>query len=132
MIANHIGVEAVNQIESAKAFASLLDRPMRLAGPDGDIALVPINDSFTLYFFQSDKPNHIHMAFHLEQEEFDALIERLKKAEIPFGTEPENPTNRRTDGHPFGGDGIYFADQDKNLWEFVTKTRNEWRDKGSR
>ena len=47
-----------------------------------------INKSLTLLFDDDDTFESHHLAFHVSNREFDAIFDRIKKANIPFGSAP--------------------------------------------
>src|SRR5579862_8829775 len=118
MKVNHISVPATDYVYSATLMAELLDKPTRKAGPEDKFILLPINETFTLHFFKAIKVDRIHVAFQVNEQEFDDLIKRLDSKGLPYGNEPGDPRNKKTDGHLIGAKGVFFLDPDKHLWEF--------------
>jgi len=78
-------VPARDKAQAAKFFADIfgLER-----GPSGHFAPVRINKSLTLLFDDDDTLESHHLAFHVSNREFDAIFDRIKKANIPFGSAP--------------------------------------------
>ena len=93
-------------------------------------ASVYINDSLTLDFVSpsflrptaaaASEPVPInHYCFRVSDAEFDAVVERIRKAGVKFwstlGGEPDNKINTR-----LGGKGVYFMEPDGHGWEILT------------
>jgi catechol 2,3-dioxygenase-like lactoylglutathione lyase family enzyme len=92
-------------------------------------ASVYINDSLTLDFVSpsflrptaaASEPVPInHYCFQVSDADFDAVVERIRKAGVTFwstlGGEPDNKVNTR-----LGGKGVYFMEPDGHGWEILT------------
>ena len=91
---------------------------------------VYINDSLTLDFVnwswlgpfvkaESDSVPINHYCFRVSDADFDAAVERIKKAGVKFsGTgvgEPDDKINTR-----LGGKGLYFTGPEGHAWEILT------------
>src|SRR3989442_1037303 len=61
-----------------------------------------------------------HYAFHLGEDEFDAIFQRVQEADIPWGSDPRSTTNRQLNSRK-GGRGVYFHDPDGHLLELLTR-----------
>ena len=62
-----------------------------------------------------------HYAFHVNDEEFDAIFGRIKEAGIPYGSGPFSQEDRQTNTRR-GGRGVYFKDPNGHLLELLTRT----------
>ncbi len=92
-------------------------------------ASVYINDSLTLDFVspsflmpkatESDPVPTNHYCFRVSDADFDAIVERIRKAGLKFssslGGEPDYKIGRR-----LGGKGVYFTEPDGHGWEILT------------
>ena len=88
-------------------------------------ASVYVNDSLTIDFvdarlFRADQPIPInHYCFRVSDADFDAVVERIKKAGVKFSStgvgEPDDKINTR-----LGGKGFYFTEPDGHSWEILT------------
>jgi hypothetical protein len=59
------------------------------AGAESDhFAPVRVNETLTLLFDQDTSFDSHHYAFHVSDGEFDAIFERIKKAELSYGSAP--------------------------------------------
>jgi hypothetical protein len=59
------------------------------------------------------------LAFDVPPDRFDAILDRLRARGVPYGSDPAEPDNGRTD-HPFAARGALFRDSSGNLWEVMT------------
>ena len=84
-------------------------------------ASVKVNDVLTLDFDDSDDPRSNHYAFLASDEEFDAVLQRVKDEGMSFGSGPGS----RTDGeikHAHRGRGFHFECENGHVWELITYT----------
>ena len=89
--------------------------------PWGHFAPVKINDTLTLDFDDAAEIRSNHYAFLASDEEFEAVLQRVKDEGIPFGSGPGS----RTDGkinHRHQGRGFYFDCENGHVWEVITHT----------
>ena len=114
---DHTIVPAHDKEASAKFFADLFG--LSYNGPMGHFAPVQVNETLTLDFDNRDRFEPHHYAFHVSEEEFDAIFGRIQAAGLPYGSEPyalENgQINRRR-----GGRGVYFRDPNGHILELLT------------
>ena len=89
---DHTIVPAHDKVKSAEFIARMFG--LKYEGPWGHFAPVKVNDILTLDFDDSDNPRANHYAFLASDEEFDAILQRIKDEEIIFGSGPRS----RTDG----------------------------------
>ncbi|MFF2922293.1 VOC family protein [Streptomyces celluloflavus] len=122
---NHTIVPATDHRAAARFFASVMGLPeLPPAGRDGHFAPVRVNETLTLDFMTADIPadgpamGH-HLAFDVTPDTFDAILTRLRAAGIPYGDDPAQPGNGRTD-HPLCARGLYFTDDAHNLYEVMS------------
>ena len=85
-------------------------------GPDGDMFNLSLGET-DLLFVEADPVPSQHLAFRVVEPEFRAVVERLSRAGVAFGNDPEDPTNGQT-SDPLGSPGrIYFASPDGHFLE---------------
>lgn len=118
IILNHTIVPARDKIASAQFFAGIFG--LRFDGAQGHFAPVRVNDSLTLDFDNAEDFEHHHYAFHVSDEEFDAIFARVKEAGIPYGSGPYAQDNLEINTRR-GGRGFYFHDPDGHSLELLTK-----------
>ena len=102
---DHTIVPAYDKVKSAEFIARMFG--LKYEGPWGHFAPVKVNDILTLDFDDSDNPRANHYAFLASDEEFDAILQRIKDEGVIFGSGPRS----RTDGeinHLHQGRGFYF------------------------
>lgn len=61
-----------------------------------------------------------HLAFLVDEEEFDPALERVRKLRKEIWADPAKREPGRINRH-FGGRGVYFDDPDGHLFEIITK-----------
>jgi len=118
---NHTIVPARNKEASAKHFAQIMG--LNYGGQMGPFAQVRINDTLTFDFDDrgGDHVNWHHYAFHVGDEEFDAIFERIKAAGIKYGSAPWSLEDGEIN-HWRGGRGVYFRDLDGHILELLTRS----------
>ena len=114
---DHFIVPSRNQIASARLLAELLGVPWAGAGV-GPFSPVYINDGLTLDFIETteDFPVH-HYCFRVGQAEFDAILERIKRAGIKYRSTVRGPVDMQVD--PQYGN-VYWNEPDGHQWEMLT------------
>jgi catechol 2,3-dioxygenase-like lactoylglutathione lyase family enzyme len=125
---DHTIVPAKDKAAAATYFADIFGLAVKPG--NGHFAQVQINDSLTFDFadepemwggpgFEPGIGRSLHFAFHVSDEEFDAIFDRVKARGIPYGSGPFH----HTDGKFYtrrGGRGIYFEDLSGHLLEIMT------------
>jgi len=121
---DHTIVPAKDKVESAKFFAEVFGLTVTT---DGHFAKVRINDSLTFDFADERElrtgRSH-HYAFHISDEEFDAIFGRVKAKGIPYGSGPFSHTDGKINKRR-GGRGFYFEDPNGHLLEVMTVPETE-------
>ena len=83
-----------------------------------------VNPSLT-FDFDDRRPFEIHhYAFHLSDEEFDAIFGRVKARGLAYGSDPYDQENMRVREFN-GGRTVYFKDLSGHLLEIRTRTSAE-------
>jgi catechol 2,3-dioxygenase-like lactoylglutathione lyase family enzyme len=117
---DHLLVPAKDRVSAAKLLARLLGVSCSEQGAFGPFSPVFVNDGLTLDFDQWDAPiPKQHFCFRVEQSEFDAILERIKAAGIPYRSQPHGPDDYQVN-HAFGGNLVYWAQPDGHVWELLT------------
>jgi catechol 2,3-dioxygenase-like lactoylglutathione lyase family enzyme len=118
---NHTIVPARDKEASAKHFAHLFG--LKYEGPMGPFAPVRINETLTLDF-DDRRGEHFdrhHYAFHVSDEEFDAIFDRVKAEGVGYGSSPWSLEDGKTNNWR-GGRGVYFRDLDRHILELLTRS----------
>jgi catechol 2,3-dioxygenase-like lactoylglutathione lyase family enzyme len=73
----------------------------------------------TLLFDEDTSFDSHHYAFHVNDAEFDAIFERIKKAEVSYGSAPWSLDDGKLNDWN-GGRGVYFKDPNGHVLELMT------------
>jgi catechol 2,3-dioxygenase-like lactoylglutathione lyase family enzyme len=119
-------VPAKDKVASAEFFAEVFGLTVK----PGHFAQVQINDSLTFAF--ADEPERWggagldpgagqseHYAFHVSDQEFDAIFGRVKGKGLAYGSGPFSHTDGQINTRR-GGRGFYFEDPNGHLLEVMT------------
>jgi len=88
-----------------------------LANIGYDFVFIDMEHGAFVLFNPAEKVDLVHVAFRVDPARFEGVVGRLRRRGIPFGNEPEDPRNGRTDD-PLGGAGrVYFVDENGHLFE---------------
>jgi catechol 2,3-dioxygenase-like lactoylglutathione lyase family enzyme len=115
---DHTIVPAKDKVASARFFAEIFGLPVKPV--HGHFAPVQVNESLTLDFAEDSDPweSH-HYAFHVSEEEFEAIFDRVKARGLPYGSGPGSHSDGRINTRR-GGRGFYFEDPNGHLLEIMT------------
>ena len=115
---DHTIVPARDKVASARWFAEIFG--LRFEGLHGHFAPVRVNDTLTLDFDDAERFESHHYAFHVGDEEFDAIFGRVQAAGITYAADPGF---RQADqiNHRNGGRGVYFLDPNGHNLELLTR-----------
>jgi catechol 2,3-dioxygenase-like lactoylglutathione lyase family enzyme len=114
---NHTIVPSHDKRTAAEFFARIFGLK---TSEMGHFAVVRINDTLTLDFDNRDNFESHHYAFHVSDEEFDAIFARIKEAGLPYASDPFH-RNKGEINHRSGGRGFYFHDPDGHNLEVLTR-----------
>lgn len=116
---DHIMVPSRNALASAKLLAGLLGVPWSTTGV-GPFVPVYLNDGLTLDFDQWTEPvPRIHYCFRVSPDEFNAILERIKTAGIPYRSNVHGPVDFEVNTQ-HGGSIVYWNEPDGHQWEMLT------------
>ena len=128
IVLDHTIVPAKDKVASAEFFAEIFG--LKVKPGQGHFAQVQINESLTFDFadepeawggpgFDPKTGKSHHYAFHISEQEFEAIFGRVKAKGLVYGSGPYN----HTDGQIYtrrGGRGFYFEDPNGHLLEVMT------------
>jgi catechol 2,3-dioxygenase-like lactoylglutathione lyase family enzyme len=114
---NHTIVPARDKAAAAKFFADIFGLKR---GRSGHFAPVKVNKTLTLLFDDDAKFDSHHYAFHVRNHEFDAILRRVKKANLAFGSAPWSLEDGELNDWN-GGRGVYFRDPNGHVLELMTR-----------
>lgn len=80
---NHTIVPAYDKEAAARFFADIFG--LQYEGSSGHFAPVKVNDRLTLDFDQDDTFEPHHYAFHVSDDEFGAIFDRVQQAGLAYG-----------------------------------------------
>lgn len=113
---NHTIVPARDKVAAAKFFAEIFGLKR---GRSSHFAPVKVNKTLTLLFDNDAQFESHHYAFHVSNHEFDAILQRVKKAQIAFGSAPWSLEDGELNDWN-GGRGVYFRDPNGHVLELMT------------
>ena len=116
---DHVIVSARDQRASAQRLAEILGVPWA-AQSIGPFSAVYVNDGLTLDFIDDDSVFPIqHFCFRVGEDEFDAILGRIRQAGIAFRSSVRGPEDMRINTD-HGGRIVYWNDPDGHQWEMLT------------
>ena len=114
---DHTLVPSRNAVASARRLAELLGVPWAESGA-GPFSPLYVNDGLTLDFIQTDEAFPVyHFCFRVDQKEFDAILERIQAAGIPYRSMVHGPVDHQI-GQDYGN--VYWNEPDGHQWEMLT------------
>src|SRR6185369_7093778 len=116
---DHTIVPSHQKVASAKLLAQLLGVPWAEEGL-GPFSPVYVNEGLTLDFIETADPFPVyHFCFRVSQDEFDAILVRLKAAGIGYRSSVRGPQDMKINTD-YGGSMIYWNEPDGHQWEMLT------------
>ena len=116
---DHVMVPARDKLAAAKLLADLLGVPWSPTSV-GPFAAVFVNDGLTFDFDQWPEPIPlIHYCFRVRQDEFDAILARIRAAGIDYRSAVHGPVDHAVDT-AHGGSIVYWNEPDGHQWEMLT------------
>jgi catechol 2,3-dioxygenase-like lactoylglutathione lyase family enzyme len=113
---NHFIVPAHDKQRSARFLADILGLQVgEQWGPFIPVRVGPV----TIDFEDAGEIRSMHLAFLVNEEEFDAAHSRLRHNEVPTYADPFRRVPGRIN-HLYGGRGVYFDDPDGHFFELIT------------
>ena len=117
---DHLIVPAKDRVAAARLLAELLGVPWAEQGSVGPFSPVFVNDGLTIDFDQWVEPvPKQHYCFRVTQEEFDAILARIRAVGIPFRSTPLGQDDYKVNT-AFGGNLVYWSEPDGHAWEILT------------
>lgn len=119
---NHTIVPARDKQASAQFFADIFGLEVEaksLGSPAGRFAVVRVGDT-SLDFDDVEVFESNHYAFRVSEEEFDAILARVKEAGLTYSADPSYQ-NIDQINHLEGGRGVYFRDLNGHNLELLTR-----------
>jgi catechol 2,3-dioxygenase-like lactoylglutathione lyase family enzyme len=117
IILNHTIVPARDKVAAARFFARIFG--LDFNEKSDHFAPVRVNETLTVLFDEDSKFESHHLAFHVSEDEFDAIFHRIEKAGLAFGSAPWSIDDGKLNDWG-GGRGIYFKDPNGHVLELMT------------
>ncbi len=119
IVLNHTIVPTKDKQAAARFFADMFGLRYDASDDHGHFAPVRVNDALTLLFDNEDGFKSHHYAFHVGDAEFDAILGRVKRAGLTYGSAPWSIADGKLNDWG-GGRGVYFKDPDGHILELMT------------
>ncbi len=118
----HLLIPARDQERSARFLADLLG--LQVTGessgsPAAHFAVVRVKD-ITIDFATIEQVNPHHLAFAVDDETFDAILDRITAAGLEYSADPTHQRSGELNDNN-GGRGLYVYDPDGHNLEFLTR-----------
>lgn len=116
---DHLMVPSHAKGAAAKQLAELLGVPWAKTGI-GPFVPVFVNENLTLDFDEwTDPIPLIHFCFRVSDDEFNAILARIRLAGIAYRSQVHGPVDRQIDTQ-HGGRIVYWNEPDGHQWEMLT------------
>ena len=120
---NHTIIWCSDKARSADFLTGLLGLPP--ARPFLHFLVVEFANRVSVDFYEKDGPvAPQHYAFLVDDEKFDAAMNRIGEKDIQFWADPARTKPGKINRH-YGGRGVYFTDPDGHLLELITRPYGE-------
>jgi catechol 2,3-dioxygenase-like lactoylglutathione lyase family enzyme len=115
---NHTIVPCLNKVESAEFLSRILG--LGVPGSTGHFATVEVANDVSLDFDDATDVRSMHLAFLVDEEEFDPIFNRILEEGVEYFADPSHQRrgeiNTRHEGR-----GFYFADPSGHNLEVLTR-----------
>lgn len=116
---DHFIVPAKSRVTAARRLGELLGVPWVETAYE-IFSPVYLNEGLTLDFVETNEPFPVHhYCFRVTDAEFEAILGRIRTAEIPYRSTVRGPVDM-TVSTQFGGKGVYWNDPEGHQWEMLT------------
>jgi catechol 2,3-dioxygenase-like lactoylglutathione lyase family enzyme len=118
ILLDHLIVPSHAPVSSAQSVADILGVPWE--AERGPFTAVYVSSSLTLDFSKhSDTFNSHHYCFRVDDDEFDSIFDRVKRAGIVYRSTPLGDDDLQLNTR-LGGRNFYWTDSDGHVWEVLT------------
>jgi catechol 2,3-dioxygenase-like lactoylglutathione lyase family enzyme len=115
---NHTIVHARDPAATARFLTEILGLPP--AKKFGHFTVVQVGETSLDFLPTDERISSRHFAFLVEEDEFDAIFERLRARGLPYWADPFHREPGRIN-HWDDGRGLYFDDPDGHNLEIITR-----------
>jgi catechol 2,3-dioxygenase-like lactoylglutathione lyase family enzyme len=120
ILLDHMIVPSKDRVAAAKRLGQILDVPWAEHATIGPFSPVYVNASLTIDFDEWPEPvPKQHYCFRVTDQEFDAILERIVAAGLPYRSTPIGQDDYKIN-QAFGGRLVYWRDPDGHAWEVLT------------
>jgi catechol 2,3-dioxygenase-like lactoylglutathione lyase family enzyme len=100
---------------SARFLGAVLGLPVERDGAEDEFFCLRLAEGRQVLFQRAERFDTHHV--RVSPDEFVEVVERLRSMALPFGNDPDAPTNGLVDD-PLGGHGrVYFVDPNGHVFE---------------
>lgn len=121
---DHLLVPARDRRVAAGRLAAVLGVPWSAQAAVGPFSAVYVSDTLTLDFDEvaaDAAVTPLHVAFHVDDDAFDALLARLQALGIAWRSTPHGPDDFQVNTS-VGGRIVYWREPDGHAWEALTRS----------
>lgn len=119
MTLDHTIIPCSNSKERSEFYATILG--LEHGGEYSHFQVVMAGHDLKLLFDTRTNFESHHYAFRADPDEYSAILRRIKRRSLAFGSSPGNRTNSEEYEHD-GERGFYFDDIDGHVLEVITQT----------
>lgn len=117
---DHFIVPSKDRIAAARQLGTLLGVSWAKQGTVGPFSPVYVSEELTIEFDQwNEAVPKQHYCFRVAQDEFEAILARIKEAGIAYRSLPHGPDDYKVNA-AFGGSLVYWSEPDGHVWEMLT------------
>jgi len=116
ILLDHLIVPSRDNNAGAQFLGELLGVPWE---PGDHFAPVHVNETLTLDFLTREPFESHHYCFHVSDEQFEAIFDRIKARGIQYRSAPTGPMDMQINTRG-GGKNLYWNDADGHNWEMLT------------
>ena len=118
ILLDHLIVPSHAPVSSAQSVADILG--VSWESERGPFTPVFVSPTLTLDFLKnSDTFDSHHYCFHVDDDEFDSIFDRVKGAGIVYRSTPLGDDDLQLNTR-LGGRNFYWTDSDGHVWEVLT------------
>ena len=117
ILLDHVIVPSRDPVAAAELLARILDVPWDQAVDH--FTPVYVNDTLTLDFDREERFDSHHYCFHVSEQEFDGIFDRVAEAAIKYRSTPTGGDDMELNTR-LGGRNFYWNDSDGHVWEVLT------------
>jgi catechol 2,3-dioxygenase-like lactoylglutathione lyase family enzyme len=118
VLLDHMSVPVHSKAETARFYASVFG--VATDGPRARSGWLTLSDALSLIFEEGDVPDRQHYAFRVDPGDFEILLERVRRLDIPFGSSADDKDGR-VKSRPDGSRSYYFSDPNGHGVEVITQ-----------